>query len=165
MLAREIETGGVRSMRCLVQRVRHARVEVAGEVTGAIENGLLILVGVGEDDGDREIEVMTEKIVNLRIFNDADGKFNLSLLDVGGGALVVSQFTLYADVRRGRRPSFTAAGRPGLAEPLVDRFAQRLVSRGVARVEQGSFGADMDVHLCNQGPVTIWLDSADLVRG
>lgn len=149
-------------MRVLLQRVTHSHVVVEGETTGAIDQGLMLLVGIAEDDSESRIKKMAAKVANLRIFNDADGKFNLSLLDVGGGALVVSQFTLYGDARRGRRPTFTGAGRPDLAAPLVDVFAQALRDLGVAQVGMGVFGANMQVHLCNDGPVTLWLDSQDL---
>ncbi|MDJ0838995.1 MAG: D-aminoacyl-tRNA deacylase [Acidobacteriota bacterium] len=151
-------------MRVLLQRVRHASVSVTGEEVSRIEDGLLVLLGVADSDGDEEIAKMAQKIVNLRIFNDEDGKFNRSLLDMGGQILVVSQFTLYADTRRGRRPSFTDAARPEKAEPLVERLAERLRNEGVKCVETGVFGANMDVTLCNQGPVTIWIDSEQMSR-
>ena len=151
-------------MRSLVQRVSRAEVEVAGSRRAAIGEGLLILLGVAEDDGEEEIARMSRKIVNLRIFNDEDGKFNRSLLDVGGDALVVSQFTLCADVRRGRRPSFTTAAKPEIAEPMVARFARALHEQGVQTVETSVFGAHMEVSLTNTGPVTIWLDSRQLTR-
>jgi len=130
-------------------------------VVGQIEKGLLILLGVGQGDGIEEVKLLSEKVANLRIFSDADGKFNLSLLDVQGQALVVSQFTLYADTRKGRRPSFINAAHPELAAPLVDRFADHLRGMGIT-VAQGRFGADMKVALLNDGPVTIMLDSDDL---
>ncbi len=149
-------------MRVLLQRVTYGSVTVEDEVVGQVDKGLVILVGVGEDDTQAIAERMAEKVALLRIFSDEDGKFNLSLLDVGGGALVVSQFTLYADARKGRRPSFTAAGRPDLAAPLCDAFALKLGELGVERVETGRFGAMMDVTIHNDGPVTIWLDSAEM---
>ncbi len=149
-------------MRVLLQRVTHASVEVAGETVGAIDHGLLLLVGTCADDTEAEVDKLAKKVVNLRIFNDEAGKFNRSLLDVGGGALVVSQFTLYADARCGRRPSFTDAARPELAQPLIDSFTQRLRDLGVGHVATGQFGASMAVSLCNDGPVTIWLDSDEL---
>lgn len=149
-------------MRILLQRVTEARVEVEGQTVGQIGGGLLLLAGVGPGDGQPQADRLAEKIANLRIFSDAQGKFNLSLLDVGGGALVVSQFTLYADARKGRRPSFSDAAAPDLARPLVDYLCQRLKDLGVVAVASGSFGAHMRVHLVNDGPVTIWLDSADL---
>lgn len=159
-------------MRVLLQRVTRASVTIDGEVVGAIGQGLLLLVGVAEDDGTSEIDLLAAKIVNLRIFEDEDDRMNRSLLDLisaaegdqsVAGALVISQFTLYADTRRGRRPRFTRAAAPAIAEPLVARFASRLAELGVP-VQQGRFGAEMAVELINDGPVTIWLDSDDLQR-
>lgn len=156
-------------MRILIQRVREARVTVDGETVGAIGGagrppGLLLLVGVGETDSQAMLEPMARKIVNLRIFGGDAGKMNRSLLDVGGEALAVSQFTLYADCRKGRRPSFVGAAGPDPGRALFDRLVETLRSLG-PRVETGRFGAMMDVHLINDGPVTIWLDSADLGIG
>lgn len=151
-------------MRVLLQRVTHGSVTVDGETIGAVEQGYVLLVGVGPEDGKAQADKLAEKIVGLRVFCDGAGKFNLSLLDVGGGALVVSQFTLYADARKGRRPSFTDAAPPEVAKPLCDYFAAKLRELGVARVETGRFGASMDVVIHNDGPVTIWLDSAELMR-
>lgn len=148
-------------MRAVIQRVREASVTVAGEVVGAIGNGLLILLGVCHTDTAEDAESLAEKITQLRIFSDHEGKFNLSLLDVGGAALVVSQFTLYADTRKGRRPSFTAAARPEIAAPLVDAFAATLRTRNIP-VATGVFGAMMQVALINDGPVTLVIDSAEL---
>lgn len=148
-------------MRAVIQRVREASVTVAGEVVGAIGNGLLILLGVCHTDTAEDAESLAEKIAQLRIFSDHEGKFNLSLLDVGGAALVVSQFTLYADTRKGRRPSFTAAARPEIAAPLVDAFAATLRTRNIP-VATGVFGAMMQVALINDGPVTLVIDSAEL---
>ncbi|MGQ9481406.1 D-aminoacyl-tRNA deacylase [Chloroflexus sp.] len=148
-------------MRAVIQRVREASVTVAGEVVGAIGNGLLILLGVCHTDTAEDVELLAEKIAQLRIFSDHEGKFNLSLLDVGGAALVVSQFTLYADTRKGRRPSFTAAARPEIAAPLVDAFAAILRTRNIP-VATGVFGAMMQVALINDGPVTLVIDSAEL---
>ncbi|GHO53075.1 D-aminoacyl-tRNA deacylase [Ktedonobacter robiniae] len=148
-------------MRALLQRVSQASVTVEGEVVGEIGGGLLILLGVGQGDGEAQVKTLVEKIVNLRIFEDAEGKMNRSLLDVEGEALVVSQFTLYADARKGRRPSYTNAAPPVLAEPLVERFKGGIAGYGV-KVAGGVFGAHMQVQLCNDGPVTIWLDSAEL---
>jgi D-aminoacyl-tRNA deacylase len=150
-------------MRALLQRVSQASVTVDGQVVGQIGWGLLILLGVGQNDGDEQVKLLSEKIVHLRIFEDKAGKMNLSLLDTGGSALVVSQFTLYADVRKGRRPSFTAAAPPAIAEPLVERFKAAIASHGIP-VEGGIFGAHMDVALINHGPVTVWLDSEELQR-
>ncbi len=148
-------------MRALIQRVSEASVAVNGEVKGSIGPGLLILLGVGESDTEDEGRKLAEKIAHLRIFEDDQGKFNLSLLDAGGSALVVSQFTLFADCRKGRRPSFIQAGNPQLAEELYGKFNEALKSKGIP-VETGVFGAMMDVRLNNQGPVTIWLDTREL---
>lgn len=149
-------------MRLLIQRVTHARVTVAGETVGgetvgAIGPGLVILVGVAPGDGEPEARWLAQKTVGLRIFEDTKSKMNASLLDVGGAALVVSQFTLYADTRKGRRPSFTDAAPPEIAEPLVERFAALLRERGVP-VEMGVFGATMQVEIHNDGPVTLMLE-------
>jgi D-tyrosyl-tRNA(Tyr) deacylase len=146
-------------MRAVLQRVKQGAVRVDGEVVGAIDQGFVILVGVGHGDGDEQAEWLARKIAGLRVFEDEDGKFNLSLLDVGGGCLVVSQFTLYADARKGRRPSFTDAAPPEIAEPLIERFAGVLRREGVPRVERGMFGARMQVEIHNDGPVTILLDT------
>lgn len=151
-------------MRILLQRVSRARVTVDGRITGEIAQGLVLLVGVGHNDTQGVAERMAEKVVYLRIFNDDEGKFNRSLLDVAGGVLVVSQFTLYADPRKGRRPSFSDAARPEFAGPLCDYFTQKLRGLGVSLVATGVFGAHMDVEIHNDGPVTIWLDSDDLPR-
>lgn len=148
-------------MRAVIQRVSQASVTVDGSVVGAIGHGLLILLGVNQTDTLDDVDLLAEKIANLRIFGDHEGKFNRSLLDVGGAALVVSQFTLYADTRKGRRPSFTAAARPEIAAPLVDAFAAALRARAIP-VATGVFGAMMQVALINDGPVTIVIDSAEL---
>ncbi|HEY7969639.1 MAG TPA: D-aminoacyl-tRNA deacylase [Candidatus Limnocylindrales bacterium] len=147
-------------MRALLQRTSGARVRVDGEVVGEIGRGLVILLGVGPDDDEAVTDALARRATELRIFDDAEGRTNLSLLDVGGDALVVSQFTLYADTRRGRRPGFTGAAAPELAERLYLRFAETLRSIGV-RVATGRFGAVMAVELVNDGPFTIWLDTAD----
>lgn len=150
-------------MRAVLQRVKKGSVRVdGGEVTGSIEQGFVVLVGVGHADGEAQAQWLARKIAGLRVFEDDAGKFNLSILDVGGGCLVVSQFTLYADARKGRRPSFTDAAPPDVAEPLIARFADMLRQAGVARVEMGVFGARMQVAIFNDGPVTIWLDTADM---
>ena len=145
-------------MRAVVQRVSEASVAVDDAVIGQIGPGLLVLLGAGANDGAADAELLAEKIANLRVFTDANGRFNHSLLDVGGAALVVSQFTLYADTRRGRRPSFSDAAPPEVAAPLIDVFvaALRRLSVGVAT---GAFGAHMHVALVNDGPVTILLDT------
>jgi D-tyrosyl-tRNA(Tyr) deacylase len=145
-------------MRAVIQRVTSASVAVDNQVVGAIGPGLLILLGIGAGDGPAEAELLAEKIANLRIFADDQGRFNRSLLDIGGEVLVVSQFTLYADTRRGRRPSFSHAALPEVAEPLVNSFVEALREKG-APVVTGLFGAHMQVALQNNGPVTILLDS------
>ena len=147
-------------MRALLQRTTAARVLVEGSVVGEIDSGLVVLLGVGPDDTDAVAEDLARKAAELRIFRDADGRTNLSLLEIGGAALVVSQFTLYADTRRGRRPGFTAGAAPELAERLYLRFVAALSSLGVT-VATGTFGAEMAVELVNDGPFTIWLDTAD----
>lgn len=147
-------------MRAVVQRVSEASVTVDGRVVGAIGRGFLLLLGVTHADGEAEAVWLARKVAGLRIFEDEAGKFNLALADVGGAALVVSQFTLYGDARKGRRPSFTEAARPEHAEPLCDRFVELLRAEGVA-VETGVFGAMMAVYLVNDGPVTLWLDTAE----
>ena len=148
-------------MRALIQRVSRASVTVDDQVVGQIGLGLLILLGVGLGDSEAQVKTLTHKIVHLRIFSDDEGKMNRSLLDIDGKALVVSQFTLYADIRKGRRPSFTDAALPALAEPLVERFKDAISAYNI-QVEGGIFGADMKVNLLNDGPVTIWLDSTQL---
>jgi D-tyrosyl-tRNA(Tyr) deacylase len=147
-------------VRALLQRTTAARVLVEGSVVGEIDSGLVVLLGVGPDDTDAVAEDLARKAAELRIFRDADGRTNLSLLEIGGAALVVSQFTLYADTRRGRRPGFTAGAAPELAERLYLRFVAALSSLGVT-VATGTFGAEMAVELVNDGPFTIWLDTAD----
>lgn len=149
-------------MRILLQRVRYGSVVVEGDTVGEIGVGLVLLVGTTHQDSETEATKLAQKVVNLRIFEDEDGKFNRSLLDVGGDVLVVSQFTLYADARKGRRPSFIDAARPEQAEPLITFFTEQLCLLGVKRVATGRFGASMQVTIHNQGPVTIWLDSAEL---
>lgn len=145
-------------MRAVVQRVSQASVTVEGQTIGAIEKGLVIFIGVTHDDTEEDARWLAQKIAHLRIFEDATSKFNLSALDVGARALVVSQFTLYGDARRGRRPDFIAAARPQVAEPLIERFVALLREQGL-HVETGKFQAHMLVHLINDGPVTILLDS------
>jgi len=148
-------------MRACIQRVSEARVTVAGEVTGSIGRGLLVLLGVGIHDGATEVEWLAEKLVHLRIFEDDAGKMNRSLVEAGGAMLVVSQFTLFGDARKGRRPSFTDAAPPEHAERLYNEFVARVRKLGVD-VETGVFRAHMDVALVNDGPVTLWLDTAEL---
>ena len=148
-------------MRAVLQRVRHARVTVDGEETGAIGPGLLVLLGAGEDDTDDDLVYVLEKTVNLRIFADDEGRMNHSLLDIGGELLVVSQFTLYGDTRKGRRPSFVRALEPVRAEAMYEDFVDRARAMGL-RVGTGRFGAMMDVELLNDGPVTMLIDSTKL---
>jgi D-aminoacyl-tRNA deacylase len=145
-------------MRVVVQRSKNAKVTVGGEVTGEISSGLVLLVGVTHDDSVSDATFLAEKIANLRIFEDAEGKMNLSLLDVGGEILSVSQFTLYGDCRKGRRPNFMDAARPELANQLYESFNSLLRDKGIT-VETGRFGAMMDVELINDGPVTLIVDS------
>ena len=150
-------------MKVVVQRVSRASVTVDGETVASIGRGLLALVGVALEDGEEGARRLARKCAELRVFSDAEGKFNLSLLEVGGEALVVSQFTLLADTRRGRRPSFVGAAPPEVAEPLVEAFSQAMREAGVP-TQTGRFGAKMTVELVNEGPVTIVLDSADFER-
>jgi D-aminoacyl-tRNA deacylase len=147
-------------VRALLQRVSRAEVRVGADVVGQIGPGLLVLLGVGHDDDAGTAASMSERVASLRIFPDAEGRTNRSLVDVGGAALVVSQFTLYADTSRGRRPGFTNAAPPDLALALYETFCASLTALGV-RVERGRFGASMAVELVNDGPFTIWLDSDD----
>jgi D-tyrosyl-tRNA(Tyr) deacylase len=140
-----------------LQRVKKASVSVDGEMVGQIGHGFAILVGVGHGDGEEQAQWLASKVAGLRVFEDREGKFNLSIRDVGGSALVVSQFTLYADARKGRRPAFVDAAPPEIAEPLVERFAELLREEGVP-VEVGVFAARMLVEIHNDGPVTIWLE-------
>jgi len=150
-------------MRVVIQRVSRASVSVEGEPVGAIGTGLLLLVGVAEGDTEDEARQLARKCAEMRIFSDAEGRFNLSLIDTGGEALVVSQFTLLADMRRGRRPSFALAASPERAEPLVEALAEAMREARV-RVAMGRFGARMQVSLVNEGPVTVVVDSDDLDR-
>ena len=145
-------------MRALIQRVSRAEVKVGGESVGRVARGFLVLVGIGHGDGEAELSWMAAKVANLRVFPDRDGKMNRSLLDVGGGALVVSQFTLYGNCDKGRRPSFVGAAPGPDAERLVERLAGLLLAEGVAPVATGRFGAMMDVELVNDGPVTLWIE-------
>lgn len=147
-------------MRAVIQRVSRAAVAVDGDIVGSIETGLAVLVGVAEGDGTPDADALADKLVGLRIFNDRDGKMNLSVADVGGAVLVVSQFTLLGDARRGRRPSFVGAALPEVASPLVDRVAARIRDHDIA-VATGSFGAMMEVSLVNDGPVTLVIDIVD----
>jgi D-tyrosyl-tRNA(Tyr) deacylase len=147
-------------VRALLQRVSRAEVRVDGSSVGTIGRGLVVLLGVGPGDDERVADALARQVAELRIFRDDEGRTNRSLLDVGGDALVVSQFTLYADTRRGRRPGFTDAAAPDLAERLYERFAGALRDLGI-EVATGSFGAEMAVELVNDGPFTIWLDTTE----
>lgn len=144
-------------MRILLQRVSRASVTVENKVISQIGKGLVVLLGIGHEDGEEQVAFLAEKVANLRIFEDEQGRTNLSVLDVKGQAIVVSQFTLYADSRKGRRPSFTDAALPEVAEPLVNRFVELLGGHGVP-TQTGRFGAHMSVEIHNDGPVTIWLE-------
>ena len=150
-------------MRVVLQRVSRASVSVDGEIVGAIGGGLLVMMGVAQGDTEEEARKLARKCAEMRVFSDAEGRFNLSLIDTSGEALVVSQFTLLADVRRGRRPSFAAAAAPEVAEPIAEAFAAAMRDVGV-RVDTGRFGARMQVELVNEGPVTIIVDSNALDR-
>jgi D-tyrosyl-tRNA(Tyr) deacylase len=147
-------------MRALLQRVSSASVRAGGETVAEIGLGVVVLVGVGHGDDDAAAEALAKRIVDLRIFRDEAGKTNRSILEVAGGALVVSQFTLYADTSRGRRPGFTDAAPPDVAERLYDRVADALEEAGIDPVGRGLFGAEMAVELVNDGPFTLWLDTA-----
>lgn len=149
-------------MRAVVQRVSAAQVTVDGVVVGAIQRGFLILLGITHLDGETEAAYLARKVAGLRVFEDQAGKMNLGLAEIGGAALVVSQFTLYGDVRKGRRPSFVDAARPEQAAPLYERFCALLAAEGIP-VAQGVFQAHMAVQLVNDGPVTLWLDTVHLL--
>lgn len=151
-------------MKAVVQRVSRASVRVEGEITGQIEAGLLVLLGVGPEDGPAQVAWLADKLCELRIFADRAGKMNLSLRDIGGGMLVVSQFTLYGDCSRGRRPSFIGAAPSTLAEPLYRSFCEAVQARGVSPVGRGVFAADMQVDLVNDGPVTLVIETPELSR-
>jgi len=148
-------------VRALLQRVERAAVEVEEQEIASIGPGLLVLLGVGPSDGEATADELAAKVAEIRIFRDDTGRTNRSVVDTGGSALVVSQFTLYADTSRGRRPGFTDAGSPELAERLYVRFAAALRAAGIVDVKEGRFGAEMQVELVNDGPFTIWLDSAN----
>lgn len=146
-------------MRAVVQRCRRGSVTVAGEVVGAIDHGLVVLLGAGRGDTEADVAYVVDKLVNLRIFADDEGKMNRSVLDVAGGVLLISQFTLYGDTRKGRRPAFVDALEPGPAEALYERAVAATRAAGVPRVATGVFRADMQVELVNDGPITILIDS------
>lgn len=151
-------------MRVLLQRVTSGAVEVGGQCVGAVDAGLVALVGITHEDNAAIVDAMAQKVVHVRVFDDEDGKMNRSVLDVQGGVLVVSQFTLYANARSGRRPDYMQAARPEHAEPLVTRFVEQVRQAGVVQVSTGVFGAMMQVTIHNDGPVTLWLDSATLAQ-
>ena len=152
-------------MKAVYQRVSGASVTVDGEVVGRIDNGVLLLVGVCPEDTSAEAALLAQKVANMRVFCDEQDKMNLSVLDIGGGVLVVSQFTLCANVKRGRRPDFFGAAAPSLAEPLCEQVVQELRKCGVKNVQTGRFGADMKVQLLNDGPVTLILDTDEWKKG
>jgi len=145
-------------MRAVIQRVKNAKVTVDNKIIGQIEHGIMLLLSVDENDNEKDLEYMSDKVINLRIFEDSDRKMNRSLIDVNGSILVVSQFTLHGDARKGRRPSFITAARPEKAIPIYENFIQNLKDQGI-ETQTGEFGADMEVQICNDGPVTILLDS------
>lgn len=145
-------------MRAMIQRVSEAACTVEGRVTGRIGRGLLVFLGVGPEDGEADVSFMADKIVNLRIFEDEDGRMNRSIKDIGGGVLLISQFTLYGDCRKGRRPDFSAAGPPGMARRLYDRTVEAVRAAGV-ETATGIFAARMEIQSVNDGPVTLILDS------
>lgn len=145
-------------MRAVVQRIREGSVTVEGRIIGEIDKGLLVYLGVGQEDNEKDIDYMLDKVLGLRIFEDENGKMNLSVIDIGGDLLVVSQFTLYGDVRKGKRPSFSDSASPEIGDKYYSEFVQKAVDRGI-RVATGEFGAHMDVKYINDGPVTILLDS------
>ncbi|NLY77300.1 MAG: D-tyrosyl-tRNA(Tyr) deacylase [Tissierellia bacterium] len=145
-------------MRAVVQRVSQANVKVDGEIVGEINKGLLVLLGVGKEDDEKDLDYMVDKILGLRIFEDEQGKMNLSLTDINGELLVISQFTLFGDVKKGKRPSFTDAGNPEMANEYYERFVELARNRGI-KTEHGVFAAHMEVGLVNDGPVTILIDS------
>jgi D-tyrosyl-tRNA(Tyr) deacylase len=149
-------------MRAVIQRVKEAEVRVDDSITGKIDHGLLVFLGVAEDDTDKDLNYLIDKSVNLRIFQDKQGKMNLSLKDIEGEMLVISQFTIMGDARKGRRPSFTGAGNPAKAEAYYKEFIEKIRSTDI-KVESGIFAADMDIELINDGPVTILLDSTKLL--
>ena len=151
-------------MKVVVQRVRHASCTIDSQITGSIEQGFCVLVGFTQSDTEAVIDKVVKKLVSLRVFSDEEGKMNRSLMDIGGKILSISQFTLYADCKKGNRPGFTRAARPEQAIPLYEYFNRAITNTGIP-VETGVFGADMQIELCNDGPVTIILDSEELGYG
>lgn len=150
-------------MKAVVQRVQYATVKVEEQLIGSCDKGYMILLGVGNEDTSKDVDALVGKISKLRVFEDEEGKMNLSIQDIGGSALVISQFTLLADYRKGNRPSFINAARPEVSKPLYEEFAQKLSECGIP-TQTGEFGADMKVELLNDGPVTIVMDSKELVK-
>lgn len=146
-------------MKAVIQRVSHAQVSVDNEIVGKIERGLLILLGIGHNDSDEDIEYLVRKIIHLRIFNDTDSKMNLSIKDIDGDVLIISQFTLYADTKKGNRPSYIQAAQPIIAKNLYEKFLLHFEKEFDKKIKAGIFGADMKVELLNDGPVTIIIDS------
>ena len=151
-------------MRVIVQRVQSSRVEIDGEVSGEIGQGLMVLLGIAEGDGQEQCDFLADKLVHFRIFTDEQEKMNLSLQDINGEMLIVSQFTLNGDCKKGRRPSFVAAARPETAVPLYEYFIDAVKRQGVKKVATGQFGADMQVYIQNDGPVTLMLDTDEIMR-
>lgn len=149
-------------MKAILQRVTFAEVKVDGNTVGKIDNGFLILLGVAEGDTEKEADALSAKVATLRVFTDENDKMNLSLADIDGEVLVISNFTLYSDCSHGRRPNFMKAAKPDIAEPLYEYFCEKMADNGVRKVEKGIFGADMKVSLLNDGPVTIDIDTRDL---
>ncbi len=150
-------------MRAVIQRVKYSSVSVDGKIVGKIDKGLMVLLGITHSDGEKEINWLSKKIKDLRIFEDADGKMNLGLEDIQGELLVISQFTLYGDCIKGRRPGFTEAAKPDLAKPLYEKFLEKCRSYGI-KTEAGIFGADMKVELLNDGPVTLVIDTINMPK-
>lgn len=148
-------------MRAVIQRVKWAKVEVDGELIGKIDEGIMLLLGVAPEDTEKDLDYILNKVTGLRIFEDEEGKMNLSLMDIGGELLVISQFTLFGDVRKGRRPSFSSSAPPAMADEFYEKFIEKAKAKGIV-VEHGIFGADMQVELLNNGPVTIQIDSTKL---
>lgn len=151
-------------MKVVIQRASFAQVEIDGEIVSKIDKGLLVLLGIGQGDNESDADILVQKLVNLRIFSDENDKMNYSLLDIDGDILVVSQFTLFANCIKGRRPDFFASAKPDIAEKLYLYFVEKIKSLGIKKVETGVFGADMKVSLTNDGPVTIILDSGELKK-
>ena len=151
-------------MRVIVQRVKESRVEIGGETVGQIGQGLMVLLGITDTDTKAHCDFMADKLVNLRIFTDDQDKMNLSLQDISGEMLIVSQFTLYGDCKKGRRPSFVGAAKPDIAIPLYEYFIEAVKAKGVKKVETGQFGADMQVYIQNDGPVTLMLDTDEIMK-